>query len=250
MSTTTPQTWPQIRNAGVDGMLVSFADALSEPSNRAALAFRERIEREGWDGVLETSSTLASAFVRFDPFVLPHVELRMRLEALLTEVNWFNAAPPNERRFWRIPAAFGGELAPQLGGAAEAAGMTVAEAVTSLSSARVRVTTLGFAAGQPYLGELPEAWNLPRQSGLTPKVPVGALVVAIRQFVLFATSAPTGWQHVAQTAFTCFRPDSETPFALRAGDEVQFTPITREELEAIRTRDTSGDGGATVEPIR
>ena len=32
--------WPCIRTVGVDGMLVSFGDALSEPANRAALAFR------------------------------------------------------------------------------------------------------------------------------------------------------------------------------------------------------------------
>ncbi|MEL7213835.1 MAG: carboxyltransferase domain-containing protein [Pseudomonadota bacterium] len=244
------QHWPQIRTVGIDGMLVSFADVLSEPANRAALAMRARLEREGWDGVLETSSTLASTFVRFDPFVLPHAELHTRLEALLSEEDWFSAAPPEGRRFWRIPAVFGGDLAPQLEEAATAAGMCAEDAVHSLSSSRVRVTTLGFAAGQPYLGELPEAWNLPRQTGLTPKVPVGALVVAIRQFVLFATSAPTGWRHIAQTAFTCFRPESDTPFALRAGDEVQFTSISREEYEAIRARDTTGDGGATVEPIR
>ncbi|WP_224824660.1 allophanate hydrolase subunit 1 [Cognatishimia sp. MH4019] len=250
MTTPTSQNWPQIRTVGINGMLVSFADALSEPSNRAALAFRARLEREGWDGVIETSSTLASAFVRFDPFVLSHSELHTRLKTLLSEANWFDAAPPEGRRFWRIPAVYGGPLAPQLDEAAKAAGMSATEAVTSLSASRVRVTTLGFAAGQPYLGELPEAWNLPRQSGLTPKVPVGALVVAIRQFVLFATSAPTGWRHVAQTAFTCFRPESDTPFALRAGDEVQFVSISREEFEAIRTRDKSGDGGATVEPIK
>ena len=241
--------WPQIRTVGVTGMLVSFADALSEPSNRAALAFRARIERESWDGVIETSSTLASAFIRFDPLVLSHAVLRTRLEGLLAQEDWFQAAPPEGRRFWRIPAVFGGDLAPQLNEAAQAAGMSAQDAIASLSGARVRVITLGFAAGQPYLGELPEAWNLPRQTALTSQVPEGALVVAIRQFVLFATTAPTGWRHVAQTAFRSFRPDDAEPFALRAGDEVQFEPVTREAFEAIRTRDSSGNGGAVRERI-
>ena len=242
--------WPKIRTVGVTGMLVSFADALSEPSNRAALAFRARVEREGWDGVEETSSTLASTFVRFDPLALSHATLRMRLEGLLAEADWYAAPPPQGRRFWRIPAVFGTDLAPQLDQAAQAAGLTSEAAIAELSAARVRVITLGFAAGQSYLGELPEAWNLPRQTGLTPRVAEGALVVAIRQFVLFATSAPTGWQHVAQTAFKSFRPDHPEPFALCAGDEVQFEPVTREAFEAIRAQDTSGNGGAVVEVIR
>lgn len=242
-------SWPKIRSVGVTGMLVSFADALSEPANRAALAFRARIEKEDWEGVEETSSTLASAFVRFDPLVVSHKVLQTKLADILSETDWYAAPPPDGRRFWRIPAVFGTELAPQLEEAAQAAGMSAEAAVMSLSSARVRVTTLGFAAGQPYLGELPEAWDLPRQTGLTPKVPEGALVVAIRQFVLFATSAPTGWRHVAQTAFKCFRPESDTPFALRAGDEAQFIPVSPQELENIRRDDMTGDGGAVVETI-
>ncbi|MEM6794791.1 MAG: glycoside hydrolase, partial [Acidobacteriota bacterium] len=35
-------------------------------------------------------------------------------------------------------------------------------------------------------------------------------------------STPTGWRHVGQTAFKAFRPDSDTPFVLRPGDEVLF----------------------------
>lgn len=242
--------WPQIRTVGLTGILVSFAEKLSEPANRAALAFRAQIEREGWDGVEETSSTLVSTFIRFDPLALSHEKLRTNLQTLLSEQDWFAASPPSGRRFLRIPAVFGTELAPQLEDAAQSAGMSAKEAIQSLSTARVRVITLGFAAGQSYLGELPEAWNLPRQTGLTPQVSEGALVVAIRQFVLFATSAPTGWRHVAQTAFRSFRPESETPFALNAGDEVQFVPVTRSELETIRSQNASGDGGAVIETIK
>jgi allophanate hydrolase subunit 1 len=69
----------------------------------------------------------------------------------------------------------------------------------------VRVLAVGFAPGQPYLGPLGEEWNLPRLKALQ-QVPAGALVQAISQFVLFTGPAPTGWRHVGQTAFRCFRP--------------------------------------------
>ena len=36
--------WPKIRTVGLSGILVSFADKLSEPANRAALAFRAAID--------------------------------------------------------------------------------------------------------------------------------------------------------------------------------------------------------------
>ena len=61
------QDWPQIRTAGYDGVVVSFGDRLSEPANRAALAFRDAIEKAGWDSVEESSTSLVSAYLRFDP---------------------------------------------------------------------------------------------------------------------------------------------------------------------------------------
>ncbi|WP_424968298.1 5-oxoprolinase subunit B family protein [Dinoroseobacter sp. S375] len=241
--------WPCIRPVGVTGWLVSFGDTLTERANRAALAFRASLESERWAEVAETSSTLASCFVRFDPVTADADALEARLSALLVARDWYAAAPPEGRRLWQIPCVFGGPRAPQLEEAAAQAGLSPTEAVAMLSSARVRVLTLGFAPGQPYLGTLPEAWDLPRQTGLTPRVPVGALVLAIRQFVLFATSAPTGWRHVGQTAFRGYRPEAEQPFALRPGDEVVFPAVDEATYLDRCDADPSGLGGATSEPL-
>lgn len=239
--------FPLIRTGGVDGLLVSFGDKLSEPANRAALAFRVAVEAEGWDAIEETSSTLVSCFIRFDPLRLPHAVVKAKVETLVKSRNWFDAALPTGRRFWRIPTVYGTELAPQLAQAAAAAGMSEAEAAISLSGARVRVQALGFAPGQPYLGELPEAWDIPRQSQLTERVPQGALVVAIRQFVLFGVSAPTGWQHVGQTAINLFQPKADEPILLRPGDEVQFVATDAESLNNMRS---DPNGGATYETLK
>ncbi|WP_226621817.1 5-oxoprolinase subunit B family protein [Alloyangia pacifica] len=239
-------SYPLLRTAGIDGMLVSFGDRLGEAANRAALAFRAALERESWDGVEEISSSLVSAYLRFDPLALSHATLEARLRGLIASRDWLRAELPHGRRLHRIPTVYGGSLAPQLGEAAQAAGMSEAEAVASLSAARVRVTALGFAPGQPYLGELPEAWNIPRQQALTPRVPQGALVLAIRQFVIFSVTAPTGWRHVGQTAAPLFRLGAERPFLLAPGDEVEF-PQVSEEVFAKMCDDP--EGGATWEAL-
>jgi len=237
---------PAIRMAGFDGMLVSFGETLSEPANRAALAFRAAVEREEWDGVEEISTSLVSAFLRFDPLHLAHTDLRDRLGDLLSDRDWYTEELPSGRRLWRVPTVFGTELAPELEQAAEAAGISIKDAVKSLTETRVRVQTIGFAPGQPYLGELPEIWNIPRQSQLNARIPEGALAVAIRQLVLFSVPTPTGWLHVGQTAMRLFQPDTDDPFLLRPGDEVRFVPTDAEKLNAMR-RDPMG--GADCEPI-
>jgi allophanate hydrolase subunit 1 len=99
------------------------------------------------------------------------------------------------------------------------------------------------------LGELPKNWDIPRQQGLTKSVPAGALIVAIRQLVLFTNASPTGWRHVGQTGFKTFRPSSETPFALSPGDELCFPAVPRAELEKIMAHDSTGMGGAETEVL-
>lgn len=239
--------WPQVRNVGVDGLLVSFGDKLSEPANRAALAFRAALDSDGPEGIEETSTSLVSAYLRFDPVRRDHAALRAGVEALLAARDWYAAALPEGRRLWRIPTVYGTALAPQLDEAAAAAGMTPEEAVRSISTSQVRVQTIGFAPGLPYLGELDPAWDIPRQTALTERIPVGALTVAIRQMVLFSISTPTGWRHIGQTAFQGFRPDADTPFVLRPGDEVRFEPVGAEVYDRLRA--AGPDGGATSEPL-
>lgn len=244
---TTGSDWPRIRSVGVDGLLVSFGDALSEAANRAALAFRAAVEAAGWDGVEETSTSLVSAYVRFDPLAVDHGGMRRALGDLLAERDWYGATLPQGRRLWRVPTVFGTDLAPQLDEAAALAGLTREAAIATLSQTRVRVQTIGFAPGQPYLGALPEAWNIPRQKELTARVPEGALTVAIRQIVLFSVSSATGWRHVGQTALRLFRPEDDSPFVLRPGDEVIFDAVTPQQLDAMRK--AGPDGGATFKAI-
>lgn len=236
-------TYPRIEPLGERALLVQFAPVLHEAANRACLAFRAALEEARLPGVVETASSLGSVLVRLDGAEGP---VRRTLDTLLGDRDWADAPLPPARR-WRIPCSFGGADGPQLAEAAGMADMGEAEAVEALTANPVRVLALGFAPGMPYLGILPEAWDLPRQSGLTPKVPEGALVVAVRQFVLFGTEAPTGWRQVGRTAFGCFEPSRPRPIALAPGDEVRFVPVAPDALRAAAASDSERHGGATWE---
>ncbi|MDJ0822418.1 MAG: carboxyltransferase domain-containing protein [Paracoccaceae bacterium] len=238
--------FPALAAVGLSGLLVRFGDTLSEPANRAALALRAAVEAEGWDGVEECATSLVSTFLRFDPLRLPLETLEAQVHTLLQSRDWYAEPLPQGRSLIRIPTVYGGAHGPQLEEAAAAAGVDTQTAVAELSSARTRVTTIGFAPGQPYLGTLPEHWNIPRQTSLTPNVPRGALVVAIRQLVLFSNPMPTGWRQIGLTAVQLFQPDAPEPFVLKPGDEVEFPAVSAERLAELQA---SQMGGATRETL-
>jgi KipI family sensor histidine kinase inhibitor len=241
--------YPRIKTVGLSGVLITFGEKMSEAANRATLAFRAAVNRENWGEVRESTMSLVSVFLVVDLVETPAESIIERLGALLASRDWYAAPLPEGRTLWQVPTVYGTDLAPQLEEAAEVAGVDPDEAIRQISGSRVRVLTIGFAPGQPYLGELADVWNIPRQKALTKSVPAGALVIAIKQLVVFTGPTPTGWRHIGQTAFENFRPNAEKPFALNPGDELIFPAVSAAELAAIRARDTSGNGGATREVL-
>lgn len=242
-------TWPQIKTVGLAGIIVTFSEVLSESANRAAIAFRAAVVARDWTEVEESNSTLVSVFVRID-LSIHHPDLILeRLQALAASQDWLSAPLPAGRTLWRVPTLFGTDRAPQLAEAAELAGLSVAQAIADLSTTTMRVLTIGFAPGQPYLGTLPDHWNIPRQTNITPNVPAGSLVTAVSQFCLFPYGTPTGWRHVGVTGFLSFRPKSQHPFPLSPGDEMIFDPVSEAEFQRIEATDHTGNGGAQTEAL-
>lgn len=228
---------------GPDGVLMRLATRTSPEASAAVRALLARVEAAAPDGVTEVAGGLGSVLVRFDPGAVSRGALVARLRDLPQAEGAAMA-----RRLWRIPAAFGGAAGPQFGEAAELAGLGEAEALRDLTETTLDILTIGFAPGQPYLGHLPPAWDIPRQSGLTPKVPAGAVVVALRQVIPFTGASTTGWRQVGRTAFRPFLRGRAEPFALRPGDRLRFEAVPEAEV-ARREADADGLGGAVVEEL-
>ena len=173
------------------------------------------------------AAALASVFLRFDPDQVAQTDLMDRLQALLATQDWSHAKVPPPKRVWTVPVNFDAEFAPQLAEVAGILNTTETQVIKQITSAEPRVLAIGFAPGQPYLGLLPEEWNFPRLPELSPKVPAGALLAAVRQLVLFTNENATGWRQIGQSAFRPFQPSSSDPFPLHPGDAVRFTAETR-----------------------
>ena len=227
---------PAILPLGADALIVRFSLTPDLTANAAAQVLASELASGNTDGICEIVPSLASLMLRFDPERLSRAALTSRVAATLDKHNWASITPPAPTRRWVLPAAFGGKFGPQLEEAAQAAGIPPAQALQELTSTRLRVLAIGFAPGQPFLGLLPDHWNFPRLSELTPQVPAGALVAAVRQIVLFANPSATGWRQVGQTTFRPFRPQSDTPFPLRTGDEVVFEAIDHTSFAALQAK--------------
>lgn len=241
-----PPPGPQILPLGLDGVLLRFSTQFSQAANGAARSLAADLQANPLPGQLDCAPALASVVLRFDRAQTDLAAVQAALAARLARPA--PGAPLRPAgRLWRVPAAFGGARGAQLAEVAHLLGQPQERLVQTLCATELSVLAIGFAPGQPYLGLMPPDWDLPRQPGLTPRVPPGTIVTALRQIVLFAQASPTGWRALGQCAFRPFQPDAATPFPLAPGDRLRFAAVSEPELAAL---EASGDpmGGARAEP--
>ena len=136
-----------------------------------------------------------------------------------------------EPRLIEIPACYDQEFAEDLQELAQLGGMTAAEAVRLHSSQIYNVYAMGFCAGFAYMGDLPDPLRQPRRSSPRTKMPAGSVAVADFMTCVYPLAMPGGWHIIGRCPQPLFTPeDQENPTLLRAGDQVRFTPIDKEEF--------------------
>lgn len=240
---------PQALWAGMDGVLLRFALTPEPEAMAAAQKLVADLSDHLPQGVIEIAPGLVSVLLRFDSAETTRTALADELLGRARNILREAQETPDPARRWTIPVAFGGAEGPQLEEVAQAVGSSPDAAIRQICDADLRVLVIGFAPGQPYIGLLPESWNLPRQSGLTPEVPAGAIVVAVRQIVMFGAASATGWRQVGRSAFRSFRPERDTPMPLKAGDGIRFVPASGQEIADLEQADDPS-GGAKLEMLR
>ena len=110
------------------------------------------------------------------------------------------------------------------------------------------VYMIGFAPGQPYMGDLPAALNIPRRENPVPRVEKGALVTATGLTIIYAVPNPTGWHVVGRTPVEIFSPDREEPILFTPGDRVTLRRIGRNEFDELAAM--VGDGNFDIASLR
>jgi inhibitor of KinA len=121
---------------------------------------------------------------------------------------------------------YGGELGPDLEFVAEHNKLSAEEVIGIHSASVYLVYMIGFAPGFPYIGGMSGKIAAPRRSSPRLKIPAGSVGIAGSQTGIYPIETPGGWQLIGQTPLKLFQPESKSPSLLKAGDVIQFKPIS------------------------
>jgi inhibitor of KinA len=82
------------------------------------------------------------------------------------------------------------------------------------------------------MGSVDSRIAMPRHSIPRVRVPLGSVGIAGVQTGIYPAETPGGWQLVGRTPVKPFDPTRAQPSLMKAGDTVQFYPITTAEFDA------------------
>ncbi len=236
----------QFLPSGDTGLTVQFGDRIDRQLSRRVVRFRSALEAAALPGVVETVPTYRSLLIHYDPLETTQARLIEEIGPVLRSDTGRDQA---EARAWHLPVCFDAPgCAPDLDHVAAWAGLGTEEVVDALTAIPFHVYMLGFAPGQPYMGDLPESLAIPRREDPIPRIAAGSVVIATGMAVIYPIPNPTGWHVVGRTPATLFDPSLAAPALLRAGDRVTLHRVGAQEYEGIAARLASGDRSELLGP--
>ena len=206
---------PMLAPLGDSGLLVRFADALTDGANRAAVAFARRAQALDLPGVLEVVPNVVSVLLRYDPLQTSFAALAGEVRLALSREGVDEPLADE----WTIPVRFDG---PDLAEVAALLDTTVPDFIAAHTSTPLRVLATGFAPGFVYCGLHGPELVVPRRGAVRPEVPAGSVLFAAGQTAIAATAMPTGWHVIGSTTFRNFDATAQPPTRLAAGGTIRF----------------------------
>lgn len=222
--------------SGDTAIVVEFGDQIDRALSGQVLRTNDAVQKACLKGVTETVPTFRSLLIHYDPLVTSAAKLIEQLEPMTVADDEHDFAP----RTWCIPACYEDDKAPDLAGVAERTGLTTDQVIEAHCSRSYHVYMIGFLPGYPYMGDLPAELCLPRLENPRLRVPPGAVAIATTLTAIYSIESPGGWHLIGSTPVSLFDSRDPKPARLIPGDEVRFTPITRQEFDKIESAVAAG----------
>jgi inhibitor of KinA len=128
-----------------------------------------------------------------------------------------------------IPVCYDPEFGPDLENLAREKNITTEDVIRIHTSKPYRVFMLGFLPGFAYMGEVDERISMSRKNQPVP-VAAGSVGIAGKQTGIYPLLSPGGWQIIGRTPVHLFNKEKEQTTLLKAGDRVQFIPVSKNEF--------------------
>ena len=227
---------PAIFSLGDTAAIIDLGNRMDHALNQKVFAMQQWLQAHPFPGITDLIPAYCSLTVLYDP-----VLVRKQVHPATTVFEWVRVklqeaweqsgeSPAGEAVLHRIPVCYEPPYGMDLAALATEKQLSVPAIIDLHTARRYRVYMIGFLPGFAYLGPVDEQLITPRKPQPV-TVPAGSVGIAGAQTGIYPLSSPGGWTIIGRTPLKLFDPHAETPVPLKAGDEVQFFAVGKEEID-------------------
>ena len=220
-------------------MLIEFGNTIDQGINTRVHRAAKLLAGLNDGRIIEIVPTYRSLLVQFDLARMTRRELTDIVNKSLASLK-DDEEDTSPKKIVYVPVCYGGDFGPDMDFVVEHTGLPAEEVIAVHTGTPYLVYMLGFTAGFPYLGGMPEKIATPRLKTPRTRIPAGSVGIAGSQTGFYPIESPGGWQLIGRTPIKAFSPNSENPFLFAAGDYLKFRAISRSEYDSIALQVESG----------
>ncbi|MEP6712836.1 MAG: 5-oxoprolinase subunit PxpB [Ferruginibacter sp.] len=218
-----------------NALLLSYGNLIDSSINEKIIALHKALAAKPFPGFIESVPAYASLAVFYDAIFIrynqPNIKtafevVKKYIIELVAEIS--ETAANKAAKIISIPVYYNGA---DLEYVATINQLTIEEVIKIHTSVNYRVFMTGFLPGFAYMGTVDEKIITPRKETPRLHVAAGSVGIAGAQTGIYPIDSPGGWQIIGKTALSIFDKNKPDPCLLKAGDEVQFFSINKNEFE-------------------
>jgi inhibitor of KinA len=217
-------------------ILVSFGSSIDKLTHELVLRAKRLIEQDPFIGLIETVPAYTSLAVYYNPEMVTKTGDTIAASVIHQLKTILQQRPVNTpdvqlQSVISIPVCYDESFGIDLAELSVQLSIPIEEIIRLHTSKTYQVFMIGFTPGFPYMGTIDKRLHTTRKSQPRLRVQPGAVAIAGEQTGIYPFATSGGWNIIGRTALSLFDRQKDNPFVLKAGDEVKFIPVTKEQFE-------------------
>ncbi len=218
-------------------LLFSYGNTIDTIINEKIMALHQKLLSKSFPGFIESAPAYASLAVYYNPvFIKQHYPAAVTafafvqniIESFAREID--DTTSFQSKPITTIPVYYNGE---DLEWVASHHQLTTTEVIKLHSGVIYHVFMNGFLPGFAYMGTVNEKIITARKDKPRLKVAAGSVGIAGAQTGIYPIISPGGWQIIGTTPLQLFNKKKADPCVIKAGDQVQFFAIDKNEFDKL-----------------
>jgi len=215
---------------GERAILIEWPAEISESTLSEILILKEKINCTSKGRILDFSIGYHSLTVVYAEFI---TNFTKEIEHIKSIESSASTGTKLNSKVWNIPVCYNEDLGIDLETVSKRLKLSKEDLINRHTKPLYRVYFIGFLPGFMYLGGLDKTLHMPRKDTPRLNVEKGSVGIGGSQTGIYPSDSAGGWNIIGKTPVTLFNVRKDQPTFVKAGDQIQFTPISLKEFKTI-----------------